>query len=126
MVRHIHRGSKLEHDEKTCLDTIYACQDKKDDEKAGIKSITLVLHRYVRVTLLVFASGLASAWLACGLLTGAGTPYFVITVTGGALFLARGSLATDLDDPRSCLRTVCPSLDLVCYKPDPTYPTVRK
>jgi len=86
-------------------DTIYACQDKKDDEKAGVKSITLVLHRYVRVTLLVFASGLASAWLACGILTGAGTPYFLITVTGGALLLARGSLGTDLDDPRSCLTT---------------------
>lgn len=92
---------------ETRLDTIYACQDRKDDEKAGVKSITLILHRYIRATLLIFASGLASAWLACGILTGAGAPYFLISVLGGGLLLARGSLQTDLDNPRSCLATVC-------------------
>src|SRR5258708_5800027 len=111
--------------DEACLDTIYACQDRKDDEKAGVKSITLVLHRYIRVTLLVFASGLASAWLACGILSGAGIPYFVITVAGGALLLLRGSLWTDLDDPRSCLATVCSFVDPVPL-PDPIHSQVRE
>ncbi|KAK2459955.1 hypothetical protein APHAL10511_008040 [Amanita phalloides] len=84
-------------------DTIYACQDKKDDEKAGVKSITLVLHRYIRATLLIFAWGVVSSWLASGLLSGAGITYFLISVAGGAALLLRGSLSTDLDDPRSCL-----------------------
>ena len=88
------------------LDTIYACQDKKDDAKAGVKSITLLLQDNVKTALFFFATWLVSSWLICGILTGSGMVYFFVTVVGGGLTLAYDLFGVDLDDPKSCLRAV--------------------
>jgi len=85
-------------------DTIYACQDKKDDAKAGVKSITLLLENHVKTALFFFATWLVSSWLICGVLTGSGMVYFFVTVVGGGLTLAYDLIGVDLDDPKSCLR----------------------
>ncbi|KAJ7286447.1 4-hydroxybenzoate polyprenyl transferase [Mycena rebaudengoi] len=69
-------------------DTIYGSQDKKDDIKAGVKSIVLLLQRHTWLALLIFS----------------GIPYFIVSVGGGALLLARDLWTTDLDNPKSCLR----------------------
>jgi len=84
-------------------DTIYACQDKKDDVKAGVKSITLILKNNVKIALCIFAVVLVSSWLICGVLTGCGMVYFLVTVIGGGFTLASDLFNVDLDDPKSCL-----------------------
>ena len=88
------------------LDTIYACQDKKDDAKAGVKSITLILQNNVKIALGFFAAVLVSSWLICGVLTGCGMVYFFVTVVGGGFILAYDLFNINLDDPKSCLRAV--------------------
>ncbi|KAK6984824.1 4-hydroxybenzoate polyprenyl transferase [Favolaschia claudopus] len=85
-------------------DTIYGSQDKKDDVKAGVKSIVLLLQRYTWLALLIFSSATTTSWLICGLLNGSGTPYFVVSVAGGGFLLARDLFTVNLDDPKSCLR----------------------
>jgi len=84
-------------------DTIYACQDKNDDEKAGVKSIVLLLRQNVKVALAIFAIILVSSWAICGILSNGGAAYFVVGVGGGALLLGHDLLTVDLDDPKSCL-----------------------
>jgi len=76
---------------------------KKDDVKAGVKSIVLILKQYTKTALLIFAAILASSWLLCGILSGSGLPYFVVSVGGGSLLLARDLWRINLDDPKSCL-----------------------
>jgi 4-hydroxybenzoate polyprenyltransferase len=88
------------------LDTIYACQDKKDDAKAGVKSITLILQNHVKIALGFFATALVSSWFICGVLTGSGIVYFFVTIVGGGFTLAYDLFSADLEDPKSCLRAV--------------------
>ncbi|KAJ7078543.1 4-hydroxybenzoate polyprenyl transferase [Mycena belliarum] len=85
-------------------DTIYGSQDKKDDVKAGVKSIVLLLHRYTWSALLAFSLGTVMCWIISGIINGSGAPYFAISAGGGGLLLARDLLTMDLDDPKSCLR----------------------
>ncbi|KAJ7208987.1 4-hydroxybenzoate polyprenyl transferase, partial [Mycena pura] len=85
-------------------DTIYASQDKKDDVKAGVKSIVLLLHQYTWLALAAFSTATVLCWLICGILNGSGILYFAVGVGGGALLLARDLWTVDLDDPKSCLR----------------------
>ncbi|KAJ7493149.1 4-hydroxybenzoate polyprenyl transferase [Mycena galericulata] len=85
-------------------DTIYGSQDKKDDAKAGVGSIVLLLHRYTRFALLIFSTSIVACWIACGILNRNGLPYFTVSVGGGSLLLARDLWTVDLDDPKSCLR----------------------
>jgi 4-hydroxybenzoate polyprenyltransferase len=92
------------------LDTIYACQDKKDDANAGIKSITLILQSNVKIALGFFAAALVSSWLICGVLAGCGMVYFLVTVVGGGSVLAYDLFNLDIDDPKSCLHAVCLTL----------------
>ncbi|KAJ7451704.1 4-hydroxybenzoate polyprenyl transferase [Mycena latifolia] len=84
-------------------DTIYGSQDKKDDIKAGVKSIVLLLHRYTWLALLAFSTSTVVCWIISGILNDNGFPYFTISVGGGALLLARDLWTTDLDNPKSCL-----------------------
>ena len=88
------------------LDTIYACQDKKDDVKAGVKSITLILQNRVKIALSVFSTALVSSWIICGALTGSGMVYYLVTVLGGGFTLAYDLFDVNLDDPKSCLHAV--------------------
>ncbi|KAJ7251085.1 UbiA prenyltransferase [Mycena rebaudengoi] len=84
-------------------DTIYGCQDKKDDVKAGVKSIVLLLQKYTWLALFVFSSATTLCWLISGILNGCGLPYFAVSVLGGGLLLAQDLWSVDLDDPKSCL-----------------------
>ena len=84
-------------------DTIYGSQDKKDDVSAGVKSIVLLLQQHTKIALSIFAAGLWMSWIICGFMTSSGPAYFVITVAGGGLLLARDLWTVDVDDPNSCL-----------------------
>ncbi|KXN81978.1 4-hydroxybenzoate polyprenyltransferase, mitochondrial [Leucoagaricus sp. SymC.cos] len=68
-------------------DTIYGCQDKKDDVKAGVKSTSLLFGDYIRQILSLFACGFVGGIAYAGYLNQQGWPYYVISVGGTSLHL---------------------------------------
>ncbi|KAJ3742331.1 4-hydroxybenzoate polyprenyl transferase, partial [Lentinula detonsa] len=86
-------------------DTIYGSQDKRDDMKAGVKSIVLILHhyQYTHKALGAFASALLLSWIVLGVINDSSIWYFVITIGGGGLLLIHDYALIDLDRPESCL-----------------------
>ncbi|KAJ7242034.1 4-hydroxybenzoate polyprenyl transferase [Mycena rebaudengoi] len=85
-------------------DTIYACQDKKDDVKAGIKSTALLFGSSVKVVLAFFASLMMSGLVGAGVLNNHQLPYFIFSVFGASIYLAVQLYAVDTDSPKSCWR----------------------
>ncbi|KAJ7093877.1 4-hydroxybenzoate polyprenyl transferase [Mycena belliarum] len=83
-------------------DTIYACQDKKDDVKAGVKSTALLFGNSIKLVLALFASLMMSALVVVGRLNGHDLPYFLLSVVGGSIYLAVQLYAVDTDSPKSC------------------------
>ncbi|KAF8510743.1 4-hydroxybenzoate polyprenyl transferase [Gautieria morchelliformis] len=86
-------------------DTIYACQDKKDDTQAGVKSTALLFGDWTKPVLSFFGTILISCLATCGILNQAGLPYFIITVGGGTLLLVKELWQVNLDIPKSCWET---------------------
>jgi 4-hydroxybenzoate polyprenyltransferase len=84
-------------------DTIYAHQDRDDDELLGLKSTALKFGRATKAWLSAFY---ALAWLgitAAGLLAGAEIVFLLGMAAAGAhLFWQVATL--DIDDPENCLR----------------------
>ncbi len=87
-------------------DTIYACQDKRDDVQAGVKSTALLFGAHVKKILAVFAASLVACLAVAGLLNGQGIPYFMLTVGGAAAHIMMQLRNLDVDDPNSCLHVV--------------------
>ncbi|KAJ7326195.1 4-hydroxybenzoate polyprenyl transferase [Mycena albidolilacea] len=83
-------------------DTIYACQDKKDDVKAGVKSTALLFGNSIKLVLALFASIMMGGLILAGILNGHDLPYFLLSVGGGSLYLAVQLYAVDTDSPKSC------------------------
>ena len=88
------------------IDTIYACQDKRDDAQAGVKSTALLFGDWIKPLLSLFGMILMSCLSACGILNQAGLMYFVMTVGGGTFLLVRELWQVNLDNPKSCWETV--------------------
>jgi 4-hydroxybenzoate polyprenyltransferase len=84
------------------IDTIYACQDVKDDVKMGVRSTAILFGTWIRP--LLVACGLAFVWAlaGAGALNGQGAPFFVVSVGGTAVHLVWQFLTVDLALPRSC------------------------
>jgi 4-hydroxybenzoate polyprenyltransferase len=87
-------------------DTIYACQDKRDDVQAGVKSTALLFGGHVKRILAVFATSLVTCLAVVGALNNQGIPYFILTVGGAAVHLTMQLRNLDVDDPKSCLDAV--------------------
>ncbi|KAJ6481025.1 4-hydroxybenzoate polyprenyl transferase [Mycena sanguinolenta] len=83
-------------------DTIYACQDKKDDVKAGVKSTALLFGNSIKAVLALFAFMMMSGLILAGILNGHELPYFLLSVGGGSVYLAVQLYAVDTDSPKSC------------------------
>uniref|UniRef100_P9WEI6 UbiA prenyltransferase claS n=1 Tax=Ampulloclitocybe clavipes TaxID=56467 RepID=CLAS_AMPCV len=83
-------------------DTIYACQDKKDDINAGVKSTALLFGSYIKPVLSLFGSIIVGSLLISGILNNQELPYFLVSVGGGGLHLATQLWQVDLDTPKSC------------------------
>jgi 4-hydroxybenzoate polyprenyltransferase len=94
---------------ETKLDTIYACQDKRDDVQAGVKSTALLFGEHVKTILVVLTASLVACLTMAGVLNGQGIPYFAITVGGTASHLILQLQNLDVDDAKSCLTVVCSS-----------------
>jgi 4-hydroxybenzoate polyprenyltransferase len=88
------------------IDTIYACQDKRDDVKAGVKSTALLFAAHAKPILAIFGSILIISLIGCGLVNNSGIAYYAISVASAAFLLGRELYQVDLDDPKSCWGTV--------------------
>ncbi|KAI0068102.1 4-hydroxybenzoate polyprenyl transferase [Artomyces pyxidatus] len=84
-------------------DTIYACQDKRDDVKAGVKSTALLFGEHIKLVLVGFASLLVACLATAGYLNHQGAPFFLLGVGGAALHLFLQLYSVDVDDVKSCL-----------------------
>ncbi|KAJ7173102.1 4-hydroxybenzoate polyprenyl transferase [Mycena crocata] len=83
-------------------DTIYACQDKKDDVKAGVKSTALLFGNSIKLVLALFASIMMGGLILAGILNNHQLPYFMLSIVGGSTYLAVQLYAVDTDSPKSC------------------------
>ncbi|KAI0062575.1 4-hydroxybenzoate polyprenyl transferase [Artomyces pyxidatus] len=83
-------------------DTIYACQDRKDDVKVGVKSTAVMLGDFVRP----FTAGCAVLFVAtlayAGSLNNQSPVFFWVSVGGTSLHLIWQYATVDLDSPDSC------------------------
>ncbi|KAF9461150.1 4-hydroxybenzoate polyprenyl transferase [Collybia nuda] len=86
-------------------DTIYACQDKRDDVNAGVKSTALLFGSWIKPILSAFATALIASLYVAGIMNNMGTYYHLISVGGGALYLLTEMVTVDLDSPKSCWQT---------------------
>ncbi len=84
-------------------DTIYAHQDREDDDLIGVKSTAL---RFGRATKAWLALLYASAWLAitaAGIMAHAGTAFLLVMMAAAAQ-LAWQVATLDIDDAENCLQ----------------------
>jgi 4-hydroxybenzoate polyprenyltransferase len=101
-------------------DTIYGCQDRKDDMTAGVKSTSILFGDSIRQILI----GFAAVFLACmayagflnhqGVINGTsdyvallltpntGTPFFIVSVGGAGLYFTWQFLVWNVNDPQDC------------------------
>ncbi|KAI1466308.1 putative 4-hydroxybenzoate polyprenyl transferase [Daldinia caldariorum] len=83
-------------------DTIYAHQDVKDDEKAGVKSMALRFRNNTKLLSTTLAVVMVALLALCGVWTGSGAPYYVGTVGGVAAAMTWYIYSVDLSSPQSC------------------------
>ena len=84
-------------------DTIYAHQDRRDDEKVGVRSSARALgEAHTKPALAVFGMGATALIGTAGAAAGVATaPYLGAVGAGGALLAAQGA-ALDIDDRAQC------------------------
>ncbi|KAI0047208.1 4-hydroxybenzoate polyprenyl transferase [Auriscalpium vulgare] len=85
------------------FDTIYACQDKRDDVSAGVKSTALLFGTRVKAALACFAALIAGGLAASGHLGAQGPAFYALAVGGAVLHLGWQLGGLDVDNARSCL-----------------------
>ncbi|RDL35188.1 uncharacterized protein BP5553_07119 [Venustampulla echinocandica] len=85
-------------------DTIYACQDSKDDAKAGVKSMAVRFLPWMRPMLWGCAAVMVSLLVTCGIEAGFSEGYYLFMGCGGVTLSLTAMIGTvNLDDPASCL-----------------------
>jgi 4-hydroxybenzoate polyprenyltransferase len=84
-------------------DTIYAHQDREDDDLIGLKSTALKFGRATKPWLAVLYSAAWLAITAAGLMAHAGTA-FLLGMLAAAVQLVWQVKTLDIDDPENCLR----------------------
>ena len=83
-------------------DTIYACQDRKDDVQAGVKSTALLFGDWVKQILAMFAVAFVATLAYAGYQTNQSWIYFTISVGGCAAHLFWQLVTLDPDVPEDC------------------------
>ncbi|RPD53168.1 UbiA prenyltransferase [Lentinus tigrinus ALCF2SS1-7] len=85
-------------------DTIYACQDREDDKRVGIKSTALLFGEHVRSILAIMVAILLACLMYAGFALGQGIGYATLSC-GGTLLHTAWQIATwneaDLKDHRA-------------------------
>ncbi|KAJ7776146.1 UbiA prenyltransferase family-domain-containing protein [Mycena metata] len=85
-------------------DTIYGCQDVRDDAAAGVKSTSLLFGSWVRPILCVFAVVFVAAVTWAGILNHQGVSFFAISVGGACAFFLWQFLTWKVEDVDDCGR----------------------
>ncbi|KAG6827502.1 hypothetical protein H0H92_011522 [Tricholoma furcatifolium] len=83
-------------------DTVYACQDKRDDLKAGVKSTAILFGSWIKPILGGFCAMFVASLFIAGVMNNMGAYYHIISVFGAALYLAYDIITVDLDTPKAC------------------------
>ncbi|KAJ7206112.1 UbiA prenyltransferase family [Mycena pura] len=83
-------------------DTIYACQDRKDDMTAGVKSTALLFGSWIRSILCLFAIAFVGCVFVAGVYNQQGMYFFIISVGGAAMFFCWQFLTWDVNNVNDC------------------------
>ncbi|KAF8191117.1 4-hydroxybenzoate polyprenyl transferase [Mycena galopus ATCC 62051] len=83
-------------------DTIYACQDKKDDAQAGVKSTALRFGGLIKPILACLALGFVISLIWVGIVDGHTERFYAVSVGGAAMHLIWQLWAVDLNQTSSC------------------------
>ncbi|KAG2153147.1 UbiA prenyltransferase family [Suillus clintonianus] len=83
-------------------DTIYACQDKKDDEKAGVKSMAVHLGKAIRPVLSLLDAIFLVCLLWAGYLNDQHLPFYVMSAIAPFLLCLWHIWSFDQNDPQDC------------------------
>ncbi|KAI0771362.1 UbiA prenyltransferase family [Irpex lacteus] len=83
-------------------DTIYGCQDRADDLKAGVKSTSVLFGPHTRTALALFAAIFMACLVTAGITNEQGPWYFFLSVGGAFCHLSWQLYTVDLDDPADC------------------------
>ena len=84
------------------LDTVYACQDIKDDVKMGVRSTAILFGAWIRPLLVLCGLMFVTMLAIAGHLNGQGPAYFIVSVGGTVIHLFWQYMTVDLDMPKSC------------------------
>jgi len=86
-------------------DTIYGCQDKSDDVKAGIKSTAVLFGSGVKIYLAHFGAVFITCLALAGAYNNQDIGFYMVSVVGGAIHLVWQLRNVDTQVPASCWRT---------------------
>ncbi|KAG1782065.1 UbiA prenyltransferase [Suillus placidus] len=99
-------------------DTIYACQDKKDDEKAGVKSLAVHLGKAIRPVLTLFDATFFVCLLWAGYLNDQRLPFYMMSVFAPFLLCLWHIWSFDHNDPRDCWKKFTVRLAAIAMYPE--------
>ncbi|KXN91303.1 4-hydroxybenzoate polyprenyltransferase, mitochondrial [Leucoagaricus sp. SymC.cos] len=85
-------------------DTIYACQDRKDDIVAGIRSTAVLFGDNVRLISAAFSTCFVLCLAWTGFMNSNGPAYFILSVFGSALHFIWQLSSLDFDNGPECWR----------------------
>ncbi|TFK37748.1 4-hydroxybenzoate polyprenyl transferase [Crucibulum laeve] len=85
-------------------DTIYACQDMKDDVNVGVHSTAILFGSWIRPILVFFGIVFAASMYILGKLNDQTNVYFVVSFGGTVLHLLWQAATVDLNNPDNCWR----------------------
>lgn len=96
------------------LDTIYACQDKSDDIKIGVRSTAVLFGSFIRPVLALFGFTFVATLACTGYANAHGTAFYAVAVGGAAGHVLWQLITVDLNSPQSCRgKRTC--LFAICY-----------
>ena len=95
-----------------CFGVLHAARGHAlaDDRKIGVHSTAILFGRHTRTILWALLLGMSGALAVSGYITGAGLPYFILTVGGCVASVGCMIANVDLSNPSSCwawLSTEC-------------------
>lgn len=93
---------QLLHSWTLVYDTEYACQDWKDDLKAGVKSTALLFGKHVRGVLTIFAMIFLAMLVVAGVMNEHGVAFYVVACGGAACHFIWQFSTWDIDDHADC------------------------
>lgn len=88
-------------------DTIYACQDIKDDLKMGVRSTAILWGSWIRPLLICCAITFVGMFASAGYMNDQGLAFFLISIGGTAAHLVWQLMTVDLGVPKDCWSKPC-------------------